>query len=210
MDPVNEMVERAYAGEPAGAFAFATDDEDSMRLAVLLRPDAPMGQFVAVPPVAALGVLDAFEALGTPAAEIGIGWPQDVVRVEGYERLAHVSTKAGYADGMFVVVGAELAVAGGEALAQAVRDGIAARVDAWAETSHTDQAKAGPWAPFLPEYFDRVALMGQPVNVCYPNGTVYARGYFVGIDIWGRATVRTKRAGDLEFPSEKFTIAPQG
>lgn len=208
MSPLEQMTERAYAGEPEGAFAFASED-DAMRFAVLLRPDAPMGQLVALPAVCALGVLDALEALGVPREEVGIGWPQDVVRVDGNERLAHVGTKAGYADGMFVVAAVELATEGGEALAQALCDALVARADAWAKTSRSDQAKAGPWAPFLPEYFDRVALMGKPVNVCYPNGTVYARGYFVGIDIWGRATVRTKRAGDLEFPPERYQIKPQ-
>lgn len=208
MDPLQQMVERAYDGEPEGAFAYASAD-DATRFAVLLRPDAPMGQLVALPAVCALGVLDALEGVGTPRGEIGIGWPQDVVRVADNKTLAHVATKAGYADGMFVVAAVELAASGGEALAQTLRDALVARARTWAATSRSSQAKAGPWAPFLPEYFDRVALMGKPVNVCYPNGVVYARGHFVGIDIWGRATVRTKRAGDLEFPPERYQITPQ-
>lgn len=208
MEPLAEMLERAYAGEPEGAFAFSAVDE-GMHLAVLLRPDAPMGQLVAVPPVVALGVLDGLEGLGVSPQSIGISWPQDVVRKEGHELLAGVTTKAGYAEGMFVVARIELAASGEEATAVALRDAVVARVGSWARESHSQRAKAGPWAPFLPEYFDRVVLMGQPVNVCYPNGTVYARGHFVGIDIWGRATVRTRGGGDIEFPPERFRIEPQ-
>lgn len=208
LDPLAAMTERAYAGEPEGAFAYAGDD-GSFRFAVLLRPDVPMGQLVAAPAVVALGVLDALEALGVTHDEVGIAWPHDVVCADGHEPLASVSTKAGYADGMFLVAGVDLAVPGGDALAQALCDAVVARSGAWAEGSRTPQAKAGPWAPFLPEYFDRVVLMGQPVDVCYPNGRVYARGHLVGIDIWGRATVRTKRAGDLEFAPEQYVIRPQ-
>lgn len=207
-DPLEEMVGRAYDGEPAGAFAYKADEE-SMTFATIVRPEVPMGQLVAAPPVMALGVLDALEAVGMPQEEIGIAWPSDVVRVRDNERLATVSAKAGYAGGMFVVAEARLAVGGGEALARALCDAMGARAEAWGAASHTSQAKAGPWAPFLPEYFDRVALMGQPVDVCYPNGRVYARGHFVGIDIWGRATVRTARAGDLEFSAEQYRIRPQ-
>lgn len=208
MLPLARVIERAYAGEPEGTFAYAGDDE-SFRFAVLLRPSVPMGQLVAAPAVVALGVLDALEALGVPRDEVGIAWPHDVVRVEGNDSLASISTKAGYDDGMFLVAGIDFDASGGDALAQALCDAVTARAHAWAEASHTSQAKAGPWAPFLPEYFDRVVLMGQPVDVCYPNGRVYARGYLVGIDIWGRATVRTKRAGDLEFAPEQYVIRPQ-
>lgn len=202
------MLERAYAGEPEGAFAFVAADE-RMRLAVLLRPDAPMGQLVAVPPVVALGVLDGLEELGVSHESIGISWPQDVISSADHAPLARVTTKAGYAEGMFVVACIDLEAQGGEAVALALRDAVVARVGAWAAQSRSDRAKAGPWATFLPEYFDRVVLMGQPVDVCYPNGRVYARGHFVGIDVWGKATVRTKRAGDIEFPPERFRIEPQ-
>lgn len=207
---MEELLERAYAGEAQGALAYQTDGSDRLRLAVLLRPDVPMGQLVAVAPVVCLGVLDGLESLGVDRRSVGIAWPQDVVWVEGHERVACVRTRAGYAEGMFVVAGIDLAVGGGEALAKALADAIVARVCAWAPQARSTQAKAGPWAPFLPEYFDRVALMGRPVDVRYPNGRLYARGHLVGIDIWGRATVRTSNAGDIEFPSEKFSIEPRG
>lgn len=209
MTPAEQMLGRAYSGEPEGAFSYESDG-GILCLAILLRPDAPMGQLVAIPPVVALGVLDALEGLGTSREDIGIGWPHEVVRTHGNETLVSVSTKAGYAGGMFVVAALRAALkSAGEGVASALRDAVVERVASWAESSRSLEAKAGPWAPFLPEYFDRVALMGKPVNVCYPNGTVYARGYFVGIDVWGRATVRTKRGGDLEFPPERFRIEPQ-
>lgn len=207
-DPVDQMLESAYAGEPAGAFAYASDG-GGFHIAVLLRPEVPMGQLVAASPVVALGVLDAMESLGVDPGQIGIAWPQDVVRVEGHEPLARVTTRAGYGDGMFVVARVALEAVGEERLAYALRDALVGRSERWGAAVQAGLAQAGPWAPFLDEYFGRVALMGKPVDVRYPNGRVYARGYFVGLDVWGHATVRTKRAGDLEFPTERFRIAPQ-
>ena len=215
--PLATLTEAAYAGAPAGE-AVGFVNAGLLRCGVLLRPDVPMGQLVAAPAVVALGVRDALLALGAAPHRVGIGWPSDVVLDEGDATLARVASKAGYADGTFVVaaVNVELDLlpsaledAPTEGLVQAVCASVVARADAWARDSHTDRAKAGPWATFLPEYFDCVPLLGRPVNVCYPNGRVYARGHFVGIDIWGRATVRTKNAGDIEFPPEKFIIRPQ-
>lgn len=96
-----------------------------------------------------------------------------------------------------------------QALAISMQSRLVSAMREWELQAQSPNAAAGPWAPFLPAYFDRVPLLGQAVNVCYPNGRVYARGIFVGIDIWGRATVRTRRAGDIEFPAQQFVIRPQ-
>lgn len=225
------------AGEEQQANTF-----DLLRLAILLRPQVPMRQLVAVEPVAAMALLDALEDMGADPQSIGIAWPHDVVLSEDFSPVAAISTKAGYSDGMFVSLAIDVQVdalnqlfandgkdgacqsspfgqgqpvtAAGNAnpadrLAGAIQRRMIAAMRSWEAQAATPNAKAGPWAPFLPAYFDRVPLLGQPVNVCYPNGRVYARGLFVGIDIWGRATVRTRRAGDIEFPAEKFVIRPQ-
>lgn len=226
---------------PAGEEQHA-NTSDLLRLAILLRPQVPMRQLVAVEPVAAMALLDALEDMGADPQSIGIAWPHDVVLSEDFSPVAAISTKAGYSDGMFVSLAIDVQVdalnqlfANDEAdgaclsnpseqgqpataagngspadrLASAIQRRVIAAMRSWEAQAATPNAKAGPWAPFLPAYFDRVPLLGQPVNVCYPNGRVYARGLFVGIDIWGRATVRTRRAGDIEFPAEKFVIRPQ-
>lgn len=215
--PLARLVDSAYVGAAAGEVASSVED-GLLRCAVLLRPDVPMGQLVAVPPVVALGVLDGLASLGVEPGRVGIDWPAQVVLAEGGELLARVTTRAGYAEGMFVAAAVDVergrlpqAVAArpAEEVVRGICAGIVGRAQVWERDSHSNASKAGPWAAFLPEYFDRVVLLGKPVNVCYPNGRVYARGHFVGIDIWGRATVRTKNAGEIEFPPEKFTIGPQ-
>ena len=35
-------------------------------------------------------------------------------------------------------------------------------------------------------------LMGKPAEVVYPNGKVAMRGTLVGMDVWGRATIRNE------------------
>jgi biotin-(acetyl-CoA carboxylase) ligase len=242
--PAEALLDAAYEGAPAGACtalveggAASEGEKDPLpeagrlRVSVLARPQVPMGHLVAVAPVAALGAADALEALGADPGAFGIGWPHDLVLADGEGSVCRVSTKAGYADGTFVVLSLDLGLraladllgrgaaggdAGGleapveaEAVVRALRDAVCARLDAWAAAVAGEGARVAPWASFLPEYFDRVALMGRPVDVRYPNGSVYARGYFVGVDIWGRATVRTRRAGDIEFPAERFGIFPQ-
>ncbi|MGN0056370.1 MAG: hypothetical protein ACI360_08050 [Atopobiaceae bacterium] len=239
--------------------ASANTPSELLRIAVLLRPQVPMRQLVAVEPVAAMALLAAFEDAGVQADRIGIGWPHDIVLSEDNTPVATLSTKAGFSDGMFVSLAidvqadvlasllaevgeveagvastaADTEVAGTAATADATATSIAAADTAvtattdiqalaismqsrlvsamreWELQAQSPNATAGPWAPFLPAYFDRVPLLGQAVNVCYPNGRLYARGIFVGIDIWGRATVRTRRAGDIEFPAQQFVIRPQ-
>ncbi|MGN0286873.1 MAG: hypothetical protein ACI4B6_04320, partial [Atopobiaceae bacterium] len=230
--------EDASAGSSDGTREGASENTPSelLRIAVLLRPQVPMRQLVAVEPVAAMALLAAFEDAGVRADRIGIGWPHDIVLSEDNSPVATLSTKAGFSDGMFVSLAidvqadvlAELLAEVGEAeatttaaatvageaadmpeLAISMQQRLVSAMRDWEIQAQSSNAQAGPWAPFLPAYFDRVPLLGQAVNVCYPNGRLYARGIFVGIDIWGRATVRTRRAGDIEFPAQQFVIRPQ-
>ncbi len=219
--PLALIVDDAYDGVAAGSALFSRSSEDGgdvLRLAVLVRPEVPMGQLVAVPPVAAMAVLDALVGLGADVEAVGIGWPQDLVLADGHEFVTTIGSQAGYAEGMFVAISCDLPVdclaalrvsASDLEIAEAVATAVARRVDAWVPAACGDSAKAGAWAPFLEEYFDHVVLAGKPVDVCYPNGAVYARGTFAGLDIWGRATVRTVRAGELEFPAQQYSIRPQ-
>ena len=105
--PLAYLTEAAYAGAPAGESTGFVDG-GLLRCGVLLRPDVPMGQLVAAPAVLALGVRDGLLALGAPSEEVGIGWPDQVVLGEGDQTLAHVSSKAGYAEGMFVVAAVDV------------------------------------------------------------------------------------------------------
>ena len=94
-----------------------------------------------------------------------------------------------------------------ELLTDSVEAAIRARVDAWAKALE-GRPRLAPLAPVLSDYADRLALLGHRVRVTYPNGLAYATGEFVGIDVWGRATVRLANGSDLEFPPERYNISP--
>ena len=109
---------------------------------------------------------------------------------------------AGIADAM-----AEGAVTPGfDELAQAIRDAVVARADAWAAAVNSGHAVAGPLAPVLSEYFDALPLMGARVDVVYPNGNVAATGDFVAVDVWGRATVRLEDGREVVVSSEQASL----
>ena len=86
-----------------------------------------------------------------------------------------------------------------------VRPAVLTRVDTWAVVANTPQGAAGPLAPVLGEYFDMVPLLGRQVAVVSHNGLPLAVGVFAGLDIWGRATIKTD-AGEQEFPPEAVRI----
>lgn len=175
-------------------------------LSLTLRPEVPMGAYQGLGYVCVLG---AVEALRSQGQELGIGWPFDLVDAETNERLAHLRVQAGYNEGMFATC--EL-LADKDAFNELVSDlelvsaGIEQRVDSWAEKVRAGQAVAGPLAPILSDYFDATPLLGHPAEAIYPNGNVMASGTFAGIDIWGRATLRTEEGRELEFAPEQASI----
>lgn len=216
----------------------------SLSLSVVVRPDVPMSQLIAVPALAGMGVMDALASLGL-AGRVGIKWPNDIVARTsdegGFDRkLVGILVEGRSGDaGPFAVVGiginrepvqmdaSELAqgrAAGGPRalppvslaellgedapelprLAALVRDAVVARVDAWAAALAARPA-AGPLAPILSEYFDMVPLMGHEVAVLTPEGRVVDTGAFSGLDVWGRACVRTPR-GEKSYPAEAVSL----
>lgn len=135
-------------------------------------------------------------------AVCGIGVNLERPTLEGDMGSVNPLAPAGIADAM-----AESAVAPGfDELAQAIRDAVVARVDAWAAAVNSGHAVAGPLAPVLSEYFDALPLMGARVDVVYPNGNVAATGDFVAVDVWGRATVRLGDGREVVVSSEQASL----
>lgn len=170
-----------------------------------MRPAVGMAFLTGAPYAAALGVADALAGLG--ATGVGVAWPHDVCGPDGV--MATVRTTAGYGEGMFVVC--HVALAGvtpqtADALAGAVAEGVLARVDQWAEGISQAGRAATPLGPILNELFDRMPLMGKPAEVVYPNGKVAMRGTLVGMDVWGRATIRNEFGRDLDIAPEHASI----
>ena len=255
-DPVTEAVERARSGERAGwTAAHMSAETGDVSLALIARPVVRMGDFHAVPFVAAMGAHDGLAALGA-AKSVGIRWPHDLVCAapDFDEELATVSVKAGAGEGgMFAVVALELragafaalelcapsadaaadicderaTVSVTETAAAGVADApadagvspladpvvvapqlaaaILARIDTWAAALADNRAVAGPLAPVLGEYFDMVPALGHRAAAVSPNGHPLAIGTFAGVDVWGRATIKTT-VDEREFAPEVARI----
>ena len=190
-------------GVSAGWCAWSAGNA-SLAFSLVVRPDVNMHAFHGLPFVAAMGMMDALVGTASMpglglAGKVGIQWPSDIVcGAPAFETsLARVAVNGGAgAAGMFGAVTVDI---------ERAALGELARVDAWAVVANTPQGAAGPLAPVLGEYFDMVPLLGRQVAAVSPNGLPLAVGVFAGLDIWGRATIKTD-AGEQEFPPEAVRI----
>lgn len=96
-----------------------------------------------------------------------------------------------------------------EDIAELLRRRIVARVDAWDLACRQGRAQAGPLAPILNEYFDCCPLLGHRVRALSPEGELVCTGYFVGLDCWGRATVRRDDGAEVVYTSEMVSLRPE-
>ena len=168
----------------------------NLYLSVVLRPCVAPARLPGLAAACALGALDVLD-------EAQLKWPNDLL-VRG-RKLAGILVEAARDDAgeTFAVCGigvnvehapreldaislAELGAAPSfSALAEALRAGIAGRVDAW--------ATAGGVLPLdgvLDDYVSHLAWRGEKVRVlAADDGAELARGTFEGVDAWGRAVV---------------------
>lgn len=98
------------AGRGRRGHAWASP-EGSLYLSVVLRPNVPMQNLIAVPAVCAMGTMDALHAMGL-AGRVGIKWPNDIVaRMDAQggsfdRKLAGILVEAkSSVEGPFAVVG---------------------------------------------------------------------------------------------------------
>ncbi len=200
-----DLVELARAGAPAGEKNIWLADDGTLTVEFVCRPAVGMAYLTGAPYAAALGVADALEAAGY--AGIGVAWPHDVCGENGL--FVRVSTSAGYGEGMFVVCRAVVpgvAAADAEHLGATVAEAAAAQVTAWEASILAAGKAATPLGPVLNDFFDRMPLMGKPVEVVYPNGRVAMRATLAGMDVWGRATVKNNYGGEVEIAPEQARI----
>lgn len=187
--------------------------EKDLEFAVILRPDVPMRQITGVPYVAAYGLA---RALKETVLGVGIAWPYNisvngapfgVMQVSaGYadgmfvvcgvtfnlERYSEAAALPGHSPEMqSQKIEAALKKEGlldSKAVEPAaLAEAVVVAVDAWVDDCKAGRAAAGPLAPILNGYFDQVELLGQEVDVVYPNGNVAYTARFGGVDVWGRA-----------------------
>ena len=216
MSVFDTVVKLAETGEQAGVFLAEDGNgksigqgEKHVECALILRPDVPMQQVMGIPYVVAY---DLAEALEDAVPNIGIAWPYGIVI--GDTPVASIRAHAGYADGMFVVCGLtfdfeELLATGALSLTNLAQKAMAT-VGSWAENVKAGRAAAGPLAPILNEYFERVTLLGQTVDVVYPNGNVAYTAHFGGVDVWGRAIIVDDEGKETAITPEQASIRTSG
>lgn len=92
--------------------------------------------------------------------------------------------------------------------ARVLRDSIMARVGAWEAAVAAGRAAAGPLAPVLDEYFERMPAVGRAMDAVMPDGRVMATGTFSGMDVWGRAILVTEAGEEISVAAEQASLRP--
>ncbi|WP_241147258.1 biotin--[acetyl-CoA-carboxylase] ligase [Olsenella sp. An285] len=191
--------------------------EGNLYLSVLLRPAVPPSKLPGLAAACGLGMLDALDGFGLSNVP-QLKWPNDVLARE--RKLAGILVEAGRdeAGETFAVCGvgvnierapanlgaiclADLGAAPSfSALAEALRDGIVARTDAWAAAGGIE-----PLAGIRDDYLARLTWLGQQVVALSPEGYVLCRGNLLAVDLWGRAVVEAPD-GPRSFSTEQVSL----
>lgn len=191
---------RQTAGRGRRGHAWASP-AGNLYLSVLLRPGIAPSRLPGLAAACGLGALDGLGAV-TDSNEVQLKWPNDLL-ARG-RKLGGILVEAGRdARGTtFAVCGiginlesapshleaiclAELGAAPSfSALAEALRDGIVGRVDAWARAGGME-----PLAGIHDDYLAHLAWRGEKVAALSPAGEQLAAGVLEGVDVWGRAVV---------------------
>lgn len=156
-----------------------------------VRPRVPMSFFTVLPLVAALSLAEHLNAQ--------VAWPNGVVDEQGVQ-LLYVEARAG-ADGAgcfarLNVLEGESSVYDTSGLESALNQGITT----WEAAVAAGRAQAGPLAPVLEVYFDRLYAANTQVEAVRA-GRVIATGTLAGLDVWGRVSLLVEGA--------ELTLAPE-
>lgn len=181
-------------------------------VAVRLRPDVPMQMFTCISAVCAIGACRSLREAGADGA--AIAWPANI-SLHG-EPLVRISAHAGYEEGLFADVelawlpDEPVASLDWEKIAPLLPDAVRLACDEWEARLRRAHVVAGPLAPLLDDYFVLLEAANRPVEVVYPNGRLAARGVLCGMDVWGRASVRTASGRVLDISPEQARIRVAG
>lgn len=196
--------------------------EGNLYLSVLLRPQVAPTRLPGLAAACGLGVLDGLKALGV-ANEAQLKWPNDLL-AHG-RKLAGILVEVGRdgQGGAFAVCGVGVNV--GDAprdlgaialtelpagatpsftsLAEALRDGVVARVGSWA-SSGGDRPLDG----VREAYLERLAWRGEKVVARSPDGSELARGTLETVDAWGRAVLLAPDGSRVPVSAERAFLRP--
>lgn len=177
-----------------GAVFYAVD-EATMRAAIVLAPEQPLGQALAVSFAVTLGANDAIGVLAPPEVAVHLEWP-DRIRVNGAlcgRLTAHASTTDAGAEPDWLVIGLEIPVLPrtaedpgltpddtslhgegcGDITVPDLTEAWARHMMNWLHIYLTDG-----FAPLHEEWRSKAYRMGEDV-------TTPAPGTFLGLDEWG-------------------------
>ena len=173
----------------------------NLYLSILLRPDVAPSRLPGLSAACGLGALDGLQIAGV-SNEVQLKWPNDLLARE--RKLGGILVEAfrDSAGDAFAVCGiginletsprelsaiclAELgAPVSFSVAAEALRDAIAARVDAWSFATGER-----PLDGIRDDYLAHLAWRGEKVLALSPVGEPLAAGVLEGVDPWGRAVV---------------------
>lgn len=191
----------------------------NLYLSVVLRPETSPSRLPGLAAACGLGVLDGFKELGI-ANEAQLKWPNDVLardRKLGGILVEAARDKRGKT---FAVcgVGINLESAPHElggigltelgstppfsVLAEALRGGIMARVDAWAGADGLC-----PLDGIREDYLAHLAWLGEKVAALSLDGEPLASGTFETVDPWGRAVIDAA-CDPQSFSAEQASLRP--
>lgn len=163
-----------------------------------------MQMYTCLPAVLALGVARALTDAGVEG--VAVSWPSSV-SVDG-RGVARIDAHAGYDNGLYANCDLVELEEGSpiSANAELVGDAMEEAASSWEAALRRAGTVAGPLAPVLNEYFDLLDCANSEVEIVFPNGRVAARGTLAGMDVWGRATVRTPSGQELEVSPEQASL----
>ena len=207
---------RQTAGRGRRGHAWASP-AGNLYLSVLLRPDVAPSRLPGLAAACGLGALDGLRAAAT-SNEVQLKWPNDLLARE--RKLGGILVEAGRdaRGAAFAVCGiginlesapphleaiclAELGAAPSfSALAEALRKGIVAHVDAWAGAERVE-----PLAGIRDDYLTHLAWRGEKVVALSPAGERLAAGVLEGVDVWGRAVLACAD-GPRSFSAEQASL----
>lgn len=170
------------------------------KIHVALAPNVAMKDISVVPQILLLAVVKELKRYGINAA---ISWPRTIML--NRQEAAYIVCHASYDRG--IKLDCELITQVAEPkLAQHSKELGACMYDACAawEKILATTTVAGPFAPYMEEFYDLCSLAGHVVDACDRSGVVRAHGRFAGIDAWARITLVTPHKSEFELAPDEI------
>lgn len=167
-----------------------------------------MSFYSALAPLTALACTEALRRYGF--AESQVMWPQTVAIHE--VAIVSVTARGGYDDdGIYAeltCVVSELALADDfKSRMHEIYEAIAQRIESYSRSIEAGTSVAGPFAQFLNDYFDVLALVDEQVVATNRQGQLAAAGRLAGMDVWGHVLIVDDKGQEHAVSSEQVVVS---